>query len=130
MPTPPLAGKSALVTGANHGIGAATATTLAELGADVAVTYLRTGNPNRSDNYNTARAADGSLTKAAIESHGRRAFALEADLSEKHDVAREHPEITRQLVKLAEEVRAELGDVGVVRKERPSVVLTYQRKNR
>jgi arylsulfatase len=57
-------------------------------------------------------------------------YDLEADLSEKHDVAREHPEITRQLLKLAEEVRAELGDVSVARKERPNVVLTYQRKNR
>ena len=31
----------AIVTGANHGIGAATASTLAECGASVLVTYLR-----------------------------------------------------------------------------------------
>jgi len=103
MPTPPLAGRSALVTGANHGIGAATATALAELGADVAVTYLRTGDPNRSDNYNTARAADGSLTTESIESHGRRGFAVEADLAD--------PEVPARLF---DQVESELGPVSVL----------------
>lgn len=103
MPETPLEGMSALVTGANHGIGAATAVALAELGADVAVTYLRTGDPNRSDNYNTARAADGSVTKAAIESHGRRAIAVEADLADRELPAR-----------LFDQAESELGPISVL----------------
>ena len=102
MPTP-LTGRSALVTGANHGIGAAVAIRLAELGADVAVTYLRTGDPSRSDDYNVARSADGSGTTAAIESHGRRAIALEEDLSDPAVPAR-----------LFDQVESALGPVAVL----------------
>ncbi|MDW3217406.1 MAG: SDR family oxidoreductase [Acidimicrobiales bacterium] len=101
--TPPLAGRNALVTGANHGIGAATATALAELGADVAVSYLRTGDPDRSDDYNTARAADGSQTIASIESHGRRGLAVEADLSD--------PDAPGSLF---ERVESELGPISIL----------------
>lgn len=36
-----LSGKTALVTGGSRGIGAAIAARLAELGADVAITYAR-----------------------------------------------------------------------------------------
>jgi NAD(P)-dependent dehydrogenase (short-subunit alcohol dehydrogenase family) len=40
-----LGGRVALVTGANHGIGAATAVSLARVGAAVLVTYLALGVP-------------------------------------------------------------------------------------
>jgi 3-oxoacyl-[acyl-carrier protein] reductase len=40
-----LRGHVALVTGANHGIGASTAKTLAERGAAVVLTYLRIPDP-------------------------------------------------------------------------------------
>lgn len=78
----PLAGRVALVTGANHGIGAATAVALARRGADVAVTYLRTGDPHSVEDYDTARRADATAVVAAVEAGGRRATAIEADLSD------------------------------------------------
>ena len=43
MPLFDLTGHVAIVTGANHGIGAATARVLSECGARVLVTYLRLG---------------------------------------------------------------------------------------
>ena len=99
----PLAGHTAVVTGANHGIGAATAVALAERGADVAITYLRTGDPDRTDEYNRARARDGSETTSAVERFGRRAHRVEADLSD--------PGVPAALF---DEVEAALGPVSVL----------------
>ncbi|WAC28649.1 SDR family NAD(P)-dependent oxidoreductase [Ancylobacter sp. SL191] len=63
-----LTGRTALVTGASRGIGAALATALASAGADVAI---------------TARdAASLAETKAAIEAHGRRAIPLALDVTD------------------------------------------------
>ncbi len=98
-----LSGKVALVTGANHGIGAATAIALAELGADVAITYLRTGDPDKTDDYNTARAADGSGTVTSVTALGRAALAIEADLTD--------PNVPRRLFDRAED---ELGPISVL----------------
>ena len=103
MPDQPLLEHVALVTGANHGIGAATAIALAELGADVAITYLRTGDPGRSDEYNTARAADGSATQQRIVALGRRALAVEADLTD--------PDVPERLF---DEIEQQLGPVSVL----------------
>ena len=77
-----LSGEVALVTGANHGIGAAVARALAARGADVAVTYLRTGDPDQDDAYNVARSAGGDAIRAEIETLGRRCHTLEADLAD------------------------------------------------
>ncbi len=80
-----LAGRVALVSGANQGIGAATALALAELGADVAITYLRLtedADAGRPSAYGEQRERDGSMVVAAIQNMRRRAFAIEADLAD------------------------------------------------
>jgi NAD(P)-dependent dehydrogenase (short-subunit alcohol dehydrogenase family) len=63
-----LAGRTALVTGASRGIGAAIARVLAQMGADVAVNHLDDGE-----------AARGVV--AEIKAMGRRAVALDVDVA-------------------------------------------------
>ena len=85
----------ALVTGANHGIGLATAAALAERGLDVLATYLRGTNRRTSngtddpsdgssgcDEYDRARDADGAAVAAAVRATGRRCLTIEADLTD------------------------------------------------
>jgi 3-oxoacyl-[acyl-carrier protein] reductase len=94
MNTPPtydLAGHVALVTGGNHGIGAATARTLAACGARVLVSYLRLEDepdPGIPEAYRRNRASDATDVIAAIESAGGEAIAVEADLSDEQAPAR------------------------------------------
>lgn len=76
------AGRTAIVTGANHGIGAATAEALAARGAEVLITYLRTGDKSRSDEYNRSRAASGEEVAERLRADGGRAHAVEVDLSD------------------------------------------------
>jgi 3-oxoacyl-[acyl-carrier protein] reductase len=81
------------VTGANHGIGAATAIALAAAGADVAVTYLRQDVAAEAETIRVSgafvrdRAGDASAVVETIEGLGRRAVAIEADLSDPHAAA-------------------------------------------
>jgi NAD(P)-dependent dehydrogenase (short-subunit alcohol dehydrogenase family) len=63
----PLSGKCALVTGAARRIGRQIALTLAQAGADVAITYLNSGN-------------DARHTVAQIEAFGVRGFAIQNDI--------------------------------------------------
>ena len=75
----------ALVTGANHGIGAATARVLAARGASVVVSYLRiadSGDVAVPEAYRSQRAADASIVLRDIEQAGGRAVAVEADLAD------------------------------------------------
>lgn len=66
--------KRALVTGANSGIGEATALMLADAGADVVVNYV-----------DGAEAAEA--VAAAVTAKGRRSFAARADISDAGQVA-------------------------------------------
>jgi 3-oxoacyl-[acyl-carrier protein] reductase len=83
MIDPQLTGKVALVTGANHGIGAAIAMALTMQGVKVFVTYYRVETTGfEADNpYRVNRAKDASEVIAAIQSAGGTAYAAEADLS-------------------------------------------------
>jgi 3-oxoacyl-[acyl-carrier protein] reductase len=79
-----LGDRIAIVTGANMGIGAATAVSLARRGAAVLVTYLSMRDPEDDaifpPVYREARSHDGSQVLGAIRGEGGRAEALEADL--------------------------------------------------
>ncbi|MGI8708691.1 MAG: SDR family NAD(P)-dependent oxidoreductase [Actinomycetota bacterium] len=80
-----LSGRVALVTGANHGIGAATAFALAEAGAKVVLTYLRLNHSNDAgipEDYRQRRASSADGVVDEIAGGGGRAVAIEADLAD------------------------------------------------
>jgi NAD(P)-dependent dehydrogenase (short-subunit alcohol dehydrogenase family) len=79
-----LAGRVALVTGAQQGIGAAIAIALAEAGADVAVTYL------------DKQEAAGAIAHR-IGEFGRRSLLLHADVSKLGDIENMVNETDQQL---------------------------------
>lgn len=79
-----LSGRVALVTGANHGIGAATARRLAGCGARVVLTYLRLfedPDPATPDTYRLNRTSDASDVIRSIQTDGGGAVGIEADLA-------------------------------------------------
>jgi 3-oxoacyl-[acyl-carrier protein] reductase len=97
-PRGPLHGRVAVVTGANHGIGAATVRVLAARGAAVAATYLRIADqpdPATPEPYRRGRAASGQDVVAQVAAAGGRAVALEADLAD--------PDSARRILQAAEE---------------------------
>src|SRR3954467_14604316 len=65
-----LAGKVALITGADSGIGRATAALFAREGADVAIVYL-------------CEDDDADFTRRMVEKEGRRAITIGGDIGDK-----------------------------------------------
>jgi 3-oxoacyl-[acyl-carrier protein] reductase len=96
----------AVVTGANHGIGAATARELAWRGAAVMVTYLVTDD-RPEHGYTAAHAANrarrGEEVAAEIVASGGTATALEADLAD--------PDAATRVLDVAEQ---QLGPVSIL----------------
>ncbi|HEY2520060.1 MAG TPA: SDR family oxidoreductase [Streptosporangiaceae bacterium] len=82
---------TAIVTGANHGIGAATAQALARRGCAVLCTFFRTDDPDDPGTppaYREHRAQDATAVIARIRTDGGEAAAVEADLSDPATPAR------------------------------------------
>ena len=79
-----LAGRVAIVTGSDSGIGAAVARAFAAAGADVAVSYLH-----------DAAGAEG--TKTAVETAGQQGFVRRLDVCAEEDVERYFEEASRAL---------------------------------
>jgi NAD(P)-dependent dehydrogenase (short-subunit alcohol dehydrogenase family) len=78
--------KVVLVTGANHGIGAATARAFASEGARVAVHYLDAPSPDKWDGAYTAlhmvkRRSAAEEIVSQIQQQGGRAIAIPGDLA-------------------------------------------------
>jgi 3-oxoacyl-[acyl-carrier protein] reductase len=100
------AAHTAIVTGANHGIGSATAEALAQRGCAVLCTFLRVDDrpdPAIPQAYRDHRAQGAEAVIARIHDAGGQAVAVEADLSD--------PAVPAMLFDVAEE---QLGPVDIL----------------
>jgi 3-oxoacyl-[acyl-carrier protein] reductase len=96
-------GKIALVTGANHGIGAAIAKMLAQAGTEVFITYYRLPAESDADAYGRNRAQDADAVIAECRAAGVRAHSAEIDLSD-----------SASIPALLDRVEAVLGSVDIL----------------
>lgn len=107
-----LKGKVVLITGANHGVGAATAVAFAREGAEVFLTYLRLipekdgeANPDKGkmpdgpgrEHYYRTLARDTGEVMQAVRALGGRCEAWEADLTDTDNIQRLMDEAERAL---------------------------------
>lgn len=79
-----LLGKTALVTGASRGIGAASARILGEFGANVGVNFLKDTNSAQN-------------VVKSIENFGSKALAIQADVSNENEVAQMFTKLNQNL---------------------------------
>ena len=79
-----LTGKTALITGASRGIGRAAALALARAGCDMAINYLHA-------------ESEAESVAALVREAGRRACAVQADVSRAEDVSRLIATVEQQL---------------------------------
>jgi 3-oxoacyl-[acyl-carrier protein] reductase len=101
-----VAAHTAIVTGANHGIGAATASTLARHGCAVLCTFLRLddpADPGTPQIHRDRRAQGAGPIVAQIRAEGGQVAMAEADLSD--------PDTPARLFDIAEE---QLGPVDIL----------------
>jgi NAD(P)-dependent dehydrogenase (short-subunit alcohol dehydrogenase family) len=82
-----LTGKAAVITGADSGIGRATAALFAREGADVAILYL-------------CEHDDAARTKQIVEKEGRRAITIAGDLGDKNFCEKAVKQTVNQLGRL------------------------------
>lgn len=97
---------TAIVTGANHGIGAAAAVLLGERGYAVLCTFLRVSDPpdpGTPQAYRDRRLQDAEAVAGRIRAGGAQALAIEADLAD--------PATPARLFDIAEE---QLGPVDIL----------------
>ncbi len=98
-----LAGRTALVTGGNTGIGRAIAKAYAAEGADVAIAWID-------------READANSLVAEIEAGGRRAVAIRTDVTNEADVVA----LVQQTVGALGKLDILVSNAGCVRAKWPS----------